>query len=211
MAFPINGILDNFDRANADPASGTWTTPVTGFAGLNGALAIQGNQLGFRAGVAFWNAQQYGPDCEAYITMATLPATGQGPTYVFARLTGLGSSADGYSADFRITGGVPTTRIMRFLDGSGTELTSRTDITWANGDSIGIEVIGSTIKLYRKNGGAWTELLSTTDTTYPNPGYLGVGMQDANCVLDDFGGGTIATVGPGDDPPIGTLGRGAGW
>ncbi len=194
MAFPTTNILDNFNRSDADPLDGSWTTPIS-IVGIVGQAHLLSNTITGRAANAFWNASQPGPDVEAYITISTLPATGAGPVYVYGRMTTADASSDGYSADFRIAGGsVHTTRLLRLLDGDGTELASRTDITWSNGDSLGLEIIGTTIKLYRKSSGVWTELLSATDSTYQAAGYIGFGMADENAVLDDFGGGNVGSA-----------------
>lgn len=180
--------LDQFNRANVDPLDGNWFTPIN-IAGISGAANLSANTITGRATNAFWRDRS-GPECESRVKMSGLPAAGQGPVYCYVRMTTPDSLSDGYSSDLRITGGgVHTTRILRFDDGNGTELTSRTDITWLAGDELGCRAMGSTIKLFRKSAGTITELLSTDDVTYPGMGYVGFGMTDQNAVLDDFGGG----------------------
>lgn len=189
MAFPTTSLLDDFNRANADPISGTWTTPI-GLSGGAGAIEIVSNQVAGRAGDGMWDLTTYGPDLEAWFTMVDKPGNGLGGIFAYGRMSTLTNTANGYSVDFRVTGGTDTIRIIRYDAGSGTVLDS-TGQTFNAGDGIGLEIIGSTIKMYRRDTGVWGEVFSFVDATYSAAGYIGLGKLPDSTAQDDFGGGTI--------------------
>src|SRR5205823_9440833 len=63
------------------------------------------------------------------------------------------------------------------------------------GDSIGIAVIGTQIRMmYKPSAGAWTQILSTTDGNISGSGRIGMHTEEnAVGTLDDFGGGTVGS------------------
>ena len=89
--------------------------------------------------------------------------------------------------------------IERVDNDARTQLGASVAFTWADGDKIGLEAIGSTIKGYIDDGGAgWVEMLSRSDATYGSAGYLGLlTIASANTRYDDFGGGTVVAAGAG--------------
>ena len=69
--------------------------------------------------------------------------------------------------------------------------------TWASGDKLGIEIIGSTIRMMQYTGGAWIELASRTDlATYTAAGYIGFDVGTNSVRMIDFGGGTVVVPPP---------------
>src|SRR3990167_627495 len=98
-AFPTTGVLDNFTGTNGTdlPAySGNWVTLV-GAADCE----IQGNAatatVNAASNVDYWGASNFGPDSEAFFTLATA-ADSDLEMGVFLRLVqeGSGATADGY-------------------------------------------------------------------------------------------------------------------
>lgn len=185
--FPVNGVLDGFDRPNeGPPPSASWTdTIVVGDLGMvvsgNGATTPSSTP-----GSAFWNLSTFGPDCEAYVTTTGSIDFGG----VWLRLASPGTAgADGYHGQFYVTGSQLS--IYRLDNGSYTSILTVNSITINPGDSVGLSAIGSSIELWYKPGaGSWTSQGSVTDTTYSAAGSIGMTSSSSGGVLDDFGGGT---------------------
>lgn len=188
MPFPTTGILDAFNRADENPITG-WTALFNNFRVASNAMKSTTAGSDF----AYYSAATYGPDCEAYMTVATKVPTG-GAMAIIARLVDTGSIAtvDGYMVNVAVAAGTDTITIVRLDNGVGTTLGSSISQEVANGDSIGIECIGSSISCFYKSGaGAWTNLGTRTDTTYSAAGRVGVSVTtDTSESFDDFGGGT---------------------
>lgn len=211
MAFPTTGILDNFNRANAGTLGANWSVywsninwEINSNAARGAAVAWFGN---------YYNVATYGADAEVFITITQRPGA---DLELDVRIGGTpGSSPNSYACVFN-DGAAGTHRIYRVSSGSGTVLGASFSQTLAVGDSIGLEVIGSTIKAYYKpSGGSWTELASRTDTTHSGAGYLAVsglpdGLGTSAIIWDDFGGGTVvAGSGPVTVTPAAATAQGA--
>jgi hypothetical protein len=197
VAFPTTGILDNFNRANeGPPPSANWTHP---YYPTDDGLKVSSNACIANidgSSDSYWDVATFGPDCEAYITVSTLPATNQ-YIYIAARVANPGAAGlDGYELNVQVVAGTDLWQINRLDNASYTLLGSTvTGPNLSAGDSIGIEIIGSTIKGYHKPvAGSWTEILSRTDSTYSAAGYIALGTDDAATVFDNFGGGTVAAA-----------------
>jgi len=189
MPFGGTAVLDNFNRANeGPPPSADWTNLLNG-------LKVVSNQCKGNAAAAH-NVSLFetvhGADCEAYIEIVTKGGTND-LVDVYARGTTLvGASTDGYMVRLNPQGGTDIVGIYRVTHGVETLLGATVGQEFSNGDSLGIECIGSTIKAWRKSGGTWTELVSRTDSTYGAGGYAGLGVFGTTAVVDGFGGGTIS-------------------
>lgn len=178
MVFPTTPVLDDFNRADqGPPPSSSWTD---GFLAING-LAVISNQCGAPAnfGNSYWNPATFGPDCEVFATVAAHSSFPK----VWARLKEPGSdTVDGYclsasSTDwtfFRVDNGV-LTQIGAALTGVGC----------ANGDQVGLRIVGSKLTAYKNGVLVGTE----TDATYPAAGFIGLNGQTSAIRWDDFGGG----------------------
>lgn len=184
MAFPSVGALDDFNRANQNPPSSSWSaiTPL-------GNLAVVSNQC--KANAAgncgnYWNVQTFGPDCEAYITIVTKGGTGDSATIVArGQGTSSGLTIDGYAVNWTVAAGTDSIVIQRIDNGAPTTLDTISQ-EMNNGDQLGIKIIGDTIEAY-VNGSL---VGSATDSTYSAAGDLAVLVVNTTFVLDDFGGGT---------------------
>jgi len=186
-AFPTTGILDNFNRGDEQPATG-WTDMVNG-------VEVISNQLSATTNAAYnwvsWDATTYGPDCEAYITFSTLTSGGVG--LILRGTTENDNTCDGYAVWGVVNG--DESRVYEIKNGSFTQVGSGDAFTWANGDKLGGEIIGSTIKVYIDDGGAgWAVNTTETDATYGSAGYLQFRIYDDDPKSDDFGGGTIVSA-----------------
>lgn len=182
MTFPTTGILDNFNRTNANPLDGNW---VNGFWGDNNMKLVSNALMGAVNGWngAYYNTS-YGADQECYITLTTKNATLS--LILMVRSGGtLTSSPNGYA--FYVSG--TTGSIRRVTSGSGTTLGATFTVAPASGVKYGISVIGDTIAAYENTAGTWTELASRTDSTYTEAGYLAIEVNPNSDIWDDFGGG----------------------
>lgn len=208
MAFPTTSVLDDFNRGNEGPPpsvawgtgsidTSTSTLKVVSNKCVDDATTFTGGYYG----------TSYGPDCECYVTLATL-MTDTTNVDVFVRLVDQGT-ADRNGYEFRYTrddskpGGI--TRMFRLDDSGGeTQLGASVNDTsgaLAAGDKIGCEAIGSDIAGYRYRAAAWSSILSRSDATYSAAGRLGLRSGDGlNAVaFDDFGGGTIGGAPPAEE------------
>lgn len=201
MAFPTTGVLDDFTRADAATLGANWTANPTGSAGRHRVASNQAKRETGTANTAdYYSVNTYGPDCECYVTMDVLAPDDWGGTIsggIFVRLVNPGAgTADGYRHSFR---GSDSHTLFRYDNGTATALGADFSVSGADGDSFGLEAVGSTIKAYHKpSAGSWTEVASRTDGTYSAAGFLALAMFDGsdNLRFDDFGGGTIPAGGP---------------
>lgn len=209
MAFPTTGILDDFNRANETPITTNWTTPaMTG----DGAINLASNQLSGGAGFfnAYYDVATYGPDLEVFATTADIPGVGESMS-VFCFMADAGTTPDGYCV--RLFGGASHTGEIRILNNGSTSLllSLGTLTTFIAGDKLGMARIGGIVEAWAYQSGAWSKLGGVLDTTYVGTATLALEMNGSRPRWDDFGGGRVVGAASADDPPIGFLGRGAGW
>jgi len=186
VAFPTTGILDDFNRADANPLDGSWTN---GFWG-DGNLRLVSNQIYAVSGWggARYNAATYGADSEVYLSIP------YSSTVAFLHLRVGGTDADPDSYAFRYQSGDAASNLRRLDDGVQTQLGAAFTATIStSNDKLGLEAIGSTITAYRYVSGAWASLASRTDATYSSAGYLAVEFDQSVWKGDDFGGGTVVS------------------
>lgn len=211
MAFPTTGLIDDFNRANADPAGGKWSGPV--FTG-DFPWKVLSNQFTPQAGnswhSSWYNAATFGPDCEIWSTAVSFPTPGAARTMNhYLRL----SNASSATPTFYYLGVDPSTngwRIRKVVGGTDTALgTGATQALTAN-DGIGFSAIGTTLTSWWRTGltGAWTQLESFTDSAITGTGFIAVECNIGTpFTLDDLGGGTampttvVSPQVPADNPP----------
>lgn len=201
MAFPSNGILDNFNRANIDPADGNISYPIFP---AGGAPEILSNALGNRGGsTSYWNGA-FAADQEVYCTMVALPGLGTGGIGVFGRIqTPNTVGIDCYFVTFyRDSTPSEIMRFAKFINNAGA-LIDDVDVSgygFAAGDGIGMSIIGSQITGYWNDvgGGGWTAIATRTDTDITAGGFIGLGDQGNNVgyLLDNLGGGNVTVLAP---------------
>jgi hypothetical protein len=182
VAFPTTTLKDDFNRANG-LLGASWTTmsganPPRITSNQGGNNGASGAYVG-----AVYNVATYGADCECYVTVPVVADY----IGVYARMTSTGST-DGYQASW--AGSALT--LQRNSGGGQLEIGSAT-VSQVNGQKLGIECIGSTIKVYTDTGGGWVERISASNGTYSAAGYIAFDLYDVSAVtrIDDFSGGTI--------------------
>ena len=219
MSFPREGVLDNFNRANeGPPPSASWANNWLG----NG-LKVQSNALIAHVNAAnngsYWSAGTFGPDCEIYLTLASIWSSNVwGHIALAARIVDPtnATAVDGYSVSiesdgsgqprgssyYRIDNGVYTRLGSAFTRGSN----------WTAGERLGLELIGSTLQAYIFSGGSWSTLTtSRSDSTYNAAGHLSISTDRTEWTGDDFGGGTVGAGGAALPHLATPIYRPAGW
>lgn len=193
MAFPVTSILDDFNRADAATLGANWTDLTNGFSILTNQALPEVNSA---TNLSFWTAATFGPDCECYVEVPNKPGVNARNVLIYLRMTtAVAGTEDGYSVIFTTASGTDTQGIRREDNGVGTQLGASVSDEFDSGDSLGIEVIGTTIALYNKVAGVWSQLATRTDATYGAAGYIGMFGNNTGTRLDNFGGGTIAAAG----------------
>ena len=195
MPFAENGVLDDFNRAdNTTSLGANWLNPIESGYGTLGILTNQAYPLDdFRDG--YW-LTPFAANQEAFVTIPTL----DGGIRLYARLTNPGGASrncyyietDSVGGWFlgRIVNGVVSTAFTPSCFGD-----TGTGGGLASGNKLGIEIIRSTISVYRDTGSGWATAgtnYTTTDTNVPFGGYIGLQARGvATMRWDDFGGGGI--------------------
>ena len=188
---PTTAVLDNFNRANGPVGSNWALIKSSGFTGMNvsGNTAVDASTTVYAFN--YWNAASFGPDAEAYVTVANY----SGDTVrVGARVTG-GTNYSGYFVSVSATGAWSIIRI----DNGGSPVTLASGATQqiSTGDRIAIRIIGSVVTaLHYTAGGGWGQVLSY-DTASDAVRYTAAGrlaLEFRAGAFDDFGGGSITTL-----------------
>jgi hypothetical protein len=193
MAFPTVSVVDNFTYSNgalATVSGGAWSSPV----GLD--FNVSSNTIfpvvGAGAIVTYATGGDI-DDCEAFITVTTLPGSGE-----TAGLVWLDGSGNGYGVTY--THGAPgTLQVFEIAGYSGTPLGASASVTLSAGDQIGMQISGATtIDGYTATGGAWTLQLSRSDGTYTTARRNGISATGTNVGMDAFASGTTVAPPAGD-------------
>ena len=192
--FPTTGYLDVFNRSNASNLGSNWSI-LTAASGNNAQVVSHSAQGTSSPSIVYWNQSIFGSS-EAYATIATKGTTTGDNVQLLSRMNT--TSVSGYALNYtRNTSGTDSISIVRYTSGTPTTLVSYAQNV-ANGDSIGISVIGTTlIAYYKPSAGGWAELGSTTDGTYTT-GNVGLYMSydTTTQVVTNFGGGTAGGGNP---------------
>lgn len=192
MEYPTTSILDSFTRGDEDPVANF----SSAFGGAGDVFRLVSNAINADSllnGIAtgYWDAGTFGPDMEAWVTVATKGANGEYAS-VFARMLNPGfPTTDLYDVRATTDAGTDIWTINRVDNAVGTPLGSTFTQEVSNGDGIGIRCIKDRISAWYRSGGVWTKLAERTDGTYSAAGYAGVGVNNTTVYFDDFGGGTF--------------------
>lgn len=199
VAFPSTGILDNFNRADAFlSASGNWTNDVEGTsANVLSVISNQGGRVaaGFDNN-AYWSANNFGADNEAYVTLSTA----QPDIVLMARVNNPGSSTIYTSYTVRTRGsaggGWNDLHLTATSNSGSTSISGYVGKPLNVGDRIGIRVVDTTIQgwYYDGTSGVWIIVFEVTNTTYASGGYIAIQTFDTPIRFDDFGGGTYTPI-----------------
>lgn len=209
--FPTQGIRDNFNRADTGPPpSGSWDYPIdnNGAAGLKVIANQCGNNVSGYANS--YMTGTVGPDSEVYVTNITAIASTVSVD-LFLRIVSPGTGGtgnagvDGYECGFYNNAGTFEAYHWRIDNNAYTQLgATQTPGAVSAGDSVGAEMIGSTLQAYLKTTSWAAYGTSRSDSTYSAAGVTGVQIaSDTAFRFDDFGGGTVAVGGALAGPLVG--------
>lgn len=192
MAFPTTSVLDTLTGGSS--LGGNWTTPTWGYP--NGATEAAGVGASANQGAAYWNPATFGPDAEAYVTLATIPG-GANYTALGIRMTNNGTSSapslDGYWMWATPSGSWTLYKLVN-NNWPGTSILTGTQ-AFTSGDSIGLSAVGTTLTMkYKAAAGSWATVSSVTDATWTGAGNIGFLCDVAAGKLTNFGGGTIVSA-----------------
>lgn len=191
---PLTAILDTFNRANELPLDNdTWGSQIFDGDGDLRVLSNQSKGFGDGSGNNQGWLTQYGPDCEVYLEIVNI--SGEDSIQIFARLSAIGGSFDGYSVRAR-GGSTNNLLILRWDDTSLTVLATLPQMV-ENGDWFGLNLQGDQITVFYKDvseSSNWFQLGTVTDGSYGSAGHLGLYIFNSANVVDNFGGGTVGTI-----------------
>lgn len=193
MAFPTTSVLDDFNRADGSVGA-NWTLLDWISQGTTVVLTISSSQVAFSASGADgnWNPVTFGPDSEVFITVPAISVSIE----LYVRMANPGSTPNCYRARFRNASN--SFFLYRADAGVSTQLGASVAGALANGDTAGVDIVGSNVSMYQKTGGSWTTIMTRSDSTYTAAGYIGLYGNGSADRGDDFGGGTI----PGGAPVV---------
>lgn len=203
MAFPTTGTIDAFNRTAENPLSdgGLWTIYPTVAALLTDGTEC-GPSLPNTSNGMYRNNLNYGPDAEAWVIISDPGGQGANTGLLALDVRYDTASDNGYRLDcprWR-QDGVQTDefRFKEVTGGVETQLGASITQDVIAGDSVGVEMIGTTMTAYYKSGaGAWTALgTRTPSTSYPSAGKIGIhGLQNTDSgtgpTISTFNGGTV--------------------
>jgi hypothetical protein len=196
-AGPLTPLLDNFARPNnTGPPGPNWTHMIVSSSSSTNNLFITKGQVTGDAGTNadYWNPQEFGPNSEVWVTVATKPTVDQDPVVLGLRFLNPGAAnASGYQAYymFRSKQADQYKIISRVNGTTSTTLASVNGPSLSAGDELLFRAIGPTLELWLSNAGTWTRILSAKDSTFEGPGYINLTARDGSVRLANFGGGTL--------------------
>lgn len=179
-------VTDTFNRADAGSLGANWAEFVNGYKIVsNQADAVNAGSPGQRA---YYIGAAAGTDQFSAATVGTGLATNGGfDTRVFVRLSGSGTTVNGYELAWGDTRG--TNVVIFRLDSGGETTLQTTSLTVAPGDVMRLEVEGSTLRAYQNGVQIGTNVTDANHTT----GEVGIhGYFTGYDVFDAWEGGDLA-------------------
>ena len=192
MGAPRLPVLDDFNRANTGPPPSANWAAMPFLAAFSAHKVVTNQAVAGGAGnnaASWWTAQDFGPDCEVYLTAVSLNAV-EDYVSLYAR-TFSGAGLNGYELSINLDGS-NTWNVVSYTADTGTQIGASAVQSVANGASLGMVVFGSTIEgWYKAPAGSWSLVVSRTDTTHGGAGKVGWYHYRAASTFDNFAGGTL--------------------
>jgi len=183
-------ITDDFNRADANPAGGNWST----LSGYNVVQIISQKLCSSSSGGdsgAYWNAATPGANQFVQYTISALTAGLAATWGLILRLNdGVGTM---YQAQH--VPSIPRTQILKIITGTPTAISGEDTTPWQLNDVIYFEVNGTNLTLKRNGGTILT--VSNGDITAAGsigvriPLFTGAAGSDS---IDDFSGGDLGST-----------------
>jgi len=167
---------DDFNRSNADPIGGNWTTPSGASTFRIVSNSFHTTSSGSDPWIAYWNADTF--DADQYSQFGVLPAIDKGGPAVRIGT----STLNGYMYTLRQTN---LTRLYKRISGSYTQIAAYTD-TATTTSVFKISAVGSTLTVYI--GGS--QVGQETDTALED-GVVGAMSSTSAANWDNWEGGNV--------------------
>jgi hypothetical protein len=186
---PSTGLLDSFTGAPG-ALSASWQSPALSDPGTV-AIASSGVTAGSTAASsATWSATTFTANQEAYLTVPVLPRSGDF-IQVIGRLDKLGATGESCYL-LRVTPSTSTWDVRKKISGATSTSIRSFNAPFAAGDSMALQLVGSTVNVFRRPaGGSWSLVGSATDTAITGAGYLAFTLGDTTARGGSFGGGGL--------------------
>ncbi|QMU22085.1 fibronectin type III domain-containing protein [Gordonia rubripertincta] len=171
---------DSFNRADGAPGTMDAATGGTGIAyTAETGMAIVGNQLGKTTSGTGYN--RWAMTAADFAIEATIGALGSSSRQILGRRT---NGSNFYRAIINdATGGGS---INKTVAGTNSQIATIPTGTFTTGDTVWWEVVGSTIRLFRKRSGVTTFVVGVTDTDLAAAGEGALGLADTAGRWDDL-------------------------
>ena len=190
-------LISDFTGSDENPLSegGNWAALNSSSAALRRTSNTAGN-----VGSSYWTPANFGPDLEAYVTIAATGATGQSGIVVRVQEEGGAATWDGYLIGMSST----VSGVIYKVTNTGTTLLTLGAAAWAAGDKLGVKIVGSTIQCWRlpSGGSTWQLVCAVTDTVWPSAGKIGLLSASNTVFYDDFYAGTDTNLFTADAPAL---------
>ena len=188
LEFPATSIIDDANRPDEGPP------PSTSWTNINAGLKVVSNQFAgdsLIGGNASHHNTTFGPDCEAYVTIAVLPQV-QSSGLAFGGISVGLKFSDSHKLTVTYTRISSTEVELSICDVASVVLSVVRTAT--AGDRIGIRSVGSIVYGYFcPTGGEWEIFGSIAHNHQMDSGYLTqvIHHDVSDARTDDFGGGTL--------------------
>lgn len=200
FTFPYPSVIDDFNRADANPLNTNWGGPtITGSTFKR--LKIVSNQVAHEDGAtnnapAWYNVATYAAPFDVFMEIA---ASNKEFGIDYAISSPGTATASGYRWQTNAAGSGITPladrglELWRYDSGSFTKLYGTPIIEVLANDQIGVRLLvnGTHYLMYKTLNGTWQIVDTFTDTTYSS-GYAGMMLAaDTTTRLDNFGAGVV--------------------
>jgi len=175
---------DNFNRADASPIDGNWTSINNGGSWVEITSNQVNNNNGTWGGYAISN-QTYSDSHYSGIIYTGSSIDDDGGPSVRGRLSA-GSMFNGYAATL-YTPTVARIYVFTGVDGDGAQVGSDISGSFANGDLIELYAVGNKLTLWQNR----IPIGSVTDSTYTTGGAPGITIYGSTATFDNWGGGDV--------------------
>ncbi len=202
---------DDFNRANESPLASPWTTGTGNLSSdlVSNAMSIAVPTDDNRANIytgPVWPDDQWS---KAALTVSGTVGGRAGPA-LYVRYSSSSTTFYRFSTDHA---GATNCNISRFLAGARTTIVDFTQ-AWTDRDIWEFRVEGPAGSARLRTFLNGVQISDTTDNSSLSSGTPGAGVSGSaleTWSVDNWSGGTGDDTRSSDDPPIGILGRGAGW
>lgn len=194
---------DTFTRADNADLGASWDAGYTGMtAGQIVSNKVRGTVITTQEFDETYNAVTLPANCWTQATITITATAVVKYAWVLARCAAPATFTT-YQATLARNDGSIRSALEKKVAGAGTTLASENAVTWATGDTIRIEVVDASLRLFRNNG----LLLSASDSAISAAGRAGMGCYIASGSVAEFEFDDISFGGFG---PMNTQFRGVG-